>query len=65
MRVRFNNTIYLCTSVSHNKESKILIFTTSNGVYTADILTGEQADAIYDNLLIHGYCDISKYQYSN
>jgi hypothetical protein len=65
MRVKFNNSIFLCTTVSHPKESKLLIITTPNGVYTVDMITKEKAESTYNNLLINGYCDVSEYEYSN
>ncbi|MPW26239.1 hypothetical protein GC105_10610 [Alkalibaculum sp. M08DMB] len=65
MRVKFGSSIYLCTSVSHIKESKLLLCTTSNGVYTVEMLTCEQADKAYGDLLINGYCDASGCKYCN
>lgn len=66
MRVRFNNRIFLCSVVTHPKESKLLIITTSNNsVYTVDMITCEQAEFAYNNLLKNGYYDVSKYEYSN
>jgi hypothetical protein len=65
MRVRFNNRIYLCTIATHTEGSKLLLFTTPNGVYTVDMVTCEQARNMYNNLLVNGYCDVSGYEYSN
>ena len=65
MRVRFGKSIYLCTKVSHSKDSKLLLITNGNGVYTIDMLTTEKAEEAYDGLLINGYYDVSDYEYSN
>ncbi|MEO2600867.1 hypothetical protein [Clostridium butyricum] len=65
MRVRFKNKIYLCTKVTHPKVSNFLIIATPNGVYTVDMITCEQAELMYNNILINGYCDFSEYEYSN
>jgi len=42
-----------------------LLFTTSNGVYTVDMKTSENAKTYYENILIKGYLDMSDYIYSN
>lgn len=66
MRVRFNNRIFLCSMVSHSKGSKLLNITTIfNSVYTVDMITCEQAEIAYNDLLINGYFDVSGYEYSN
>lgn len=65
MRVKFNNSIYLCTKVSLTINSKILLFTTSNGVYVVDMKTAENAEIYYEEVLIKGYCDVSDFEYSN
>jgi hypothetical protein len=65
MRIKFNNKIYLCTKITHTPNSKLLLFTTSNGVYTVDMKTIENAQIYYEDVLIKGYCDVSKFEYSN
>jgi hypothetical protein len=65
MRVRFNNSIYSCTKVSHTPESKLLLITTTNGVYTVDMITSKSAELAYYQILTKGYCDFSKYEYQN
>lgn len=64
MRIKFNDSIFLCTTVSHPKESRLLIITTPNGVYTVDMINCEQAEFVYNILLINGYFDVSGYEYS-
>lgn len=65
MRVKFNNRIYLCTKVTHTANSKLLLFTTSNGVYTVDMETVENAETYYENILIKGYLDVSDFEYNS
>lgn len=65
MRVQFGCRIYLCTLATHTKGSKLLLLTTPNGVYTVDMVTCEQAEKAYNELLINGYYDVSRYEYSN
>jgi len=65
VRVKFNNRIYLCTKVTHTPNSKLLLFTTSNGVYTADMKTLENANTYYKDILINGYLDVSDFEYCN
>jgi len=65
MRVRFGDGIYLCTKASHNAGSKLILFTNSNGVYTVDMGTADNADKFYFKVLTDGYCDVSLYEYSN
>ena len=65
MRVKFDKRIYSCTVVTHPKGSKLLLFTTQNGVYTVDVETCDKAELIHIDMLTKGYCDISQYEYSN
>jgi hypothetical protein len=67
VRVRFNNSIYLCGKATHRKGSPLILFTTYNNVnvYTVDIKDGHIADKIYQDVLMYGYCDVSDYEYSN
>jgi len=65
MRVKFGNSIYLCTKVSHTPNSKILLFTTSNGVYSVDMKNSINSLSYYYEILTEGYCDLSEYEYSN
>ncbi len=65
MRVKFGKRIYFCTVITHTEGSKLLLFTTPNGVYTVDALNCNQAENIYNKILIDGYCDLSGYEYSN
>ena len=65
MRVKFDNSIYLCTKVSTTPNSKILLFTTSNGVYVVDMKTPKNAKTYCEDILIKGYCDVSDFEYSN
>jgi hypothetical protein len=65
MRVKFKNSIYSCTKVTHTTESRLLLFTTTNGVYSVDLCTARKAEMIYDQMLFDGYCDVSEFEYSN
>ena len=65
MRVKFNDHIYLCAKVTHTPNSKLLLFITSNGVYTVDMKTSENAKTYYENILINGYLNVSDFEYSN
>lgn len=65
MRVKFDKRIYFCTVATHPQESKLLIFTTPNGIYTVDMVTSQQAEITHNNLLVNGYCDVSEFEYSN
>jgi hypothetical protein len=65
MRVRFGKSIYVCTKVTHPKESKLLLFTTPNGIYTVDMITNIHADLVYEQMLIKGYFDASQFEYEN
>jgi len=65
MRVKFNNKMYLCTKVTHTPYSKLLLFTTLNGVYTVDMKSLENAESYYEDIFIKGYCDVSDFEYSN
>ena len=65
MRVKFGDRIYSCTVATHTKNSNLMLLTTSNGVYTVDVETAVTANILHDRLLVDGYCDFSKYEYSN
>ena len=65
MRVRFGKSIYACTKVTHPKESKLLLFTTSNGIYTVNMITNTYADMVCGEMLTKGYFDASNYEYEN
>lgn len=66
MRVKFGDRIKLCKVATHSENSILLIITTStNEVYTVDMLTPENAENNFNNLLQLGYCDVSEYEYSN
>lgn len=65
MRIKFGDKIYLCTKVANPEGGNLLIATTSNGVYTIDMVTDKQAQSKFHDLLVNGYCDVSKFKYSN
>lgn len=67
MRVKFGDRIKLCKVATHSENSRLLILTTTsnNEVYTVDVLTNENAEECFNNLLKLGYCDVSEYEYSN
>lgn len=65
MRIKFNDKIFLCKTVSYPKGSKLLIITTPNGLYTVDMVTKENAKSAYNDLLVNGYYDVSEFEYSN
>lgn len=65
MRIKFGDKIYLCTKIANPEGGNLLIATTSNGVYTIDMVTDEQAQLAFNNLLVNGYYDVSKFEYSN
>lgn len=66
MRIKFNNHIDLCKRVSCPKDGRILIITTLyNEVYTVDMVTSEDAEEAYNEILANGYYDVSEYEYSN
>ncbi len=66
MRVKFGDRIKLCKVATHSENSSLLILTTNdNEVYTVDLITNENGEECFNNLLKLGYCDVSKYEYSN
>lgn len=65
MRVKFGKRIHFCTLATHSTGSNILNFTTSNGVYTVEVESCEQAEIIHNKLLVDGYWDSIGYEYSN
>ncbi len=64
MRVQFGERIYFCTFTTKTS-GKLLLITTSNGVYTVDCETEDNAGYCHRKLLSNGWCDFSDYQYSN
>ncbi len=64
MRVKFGKRIYFCTLATKTSGNRLLI-TTSNGVYTVDCKTEDNAVDCHRQLLQNGWCDFSYYQYSN
>ena len=63
MRIKFGDSIRLCTKVTI--AGKLLLITNSNGVYTIDADTEENAEYIYKKILERGYFDLYGYEYSN
>ena len=55
MRVRFYNDIAFCTKATYRvgSGSTLLLLTTHNGVYTVNMKTVENAETVYNNLLIN------------
>jgi hypothetical protein len=62
MRIKFGNSIRLCSNVTLS--GKLLIITNSNGVYTVDVETEENAEYIHTTILERGYFDLCGYDYS-
>lgn len=65
MRVKLGERIYVCTVATHTKESKLILLTTSNGVYTVIMNSVTEAEICHKSLLENGYYDFSEYEYSN
>lgn len=65
MRVKLGDRIYFCTLATHNQYSKIILLTTSNGVYTVLMNSEEEARYSHMSLLVDGYYDFSECEYSN
>lgn len=65
MRVKLGNRIYMCTVATHSEDSHVILLTTSNGVYTVDMVSVEVAKYCHNQLLVQGYYDFSSYEYSN
>lgn len=65
MRVKLGNRVYLCTVATHSENSKLILLTTSNGIYTVDMESVTAAMECHKLLLLNGYYDFSKYEYSN
>lgn len=65
MRARFGNHIELCTRVRHTEGSKLLLISTSNGVYVVDCADVVVAENLLNKALIDGYIDVSCFDYSN
>ena len=65
MRVKLGNRIYICTLATHTPESKIILLTTRNGLYTVDMRTIKRANECHEQLLSLGYYDFSDCEYSN
>lgn len=65
MRVKFGNHIDLCRRITLSEGSSILIITTMNGVYTVDCGANDVAVALYAQMLVYGYIDVSGYKWSN
>lgn len=64
MRVQFGERIYFCT-LATKTSGKLLLITTSNGVYTVDCKTEDNASYCYWQLLKKGWYNFSDYEYSN
>jgi len=62
MRVKLGNS---CTVATHRDDSKLILLTTSNGVYTVEVNSSEEANNCFDLLLANGYYDFSECEYSN
>lgn len=65
MRIKFRNHIDLCKSVSYDGGRLLIITTMYNNVYTVDCKNESIASKLYEEALIRGYLDVSKYEYSN
>ncbi len=65
MRVKFNKRIYFCTVATHTENSQLLLLTTSNGIYTVDMRSAEEAEKTHNHLLTKGFYDFSNFEYGN
>lgn len=65
MRVKLGNRIRVCTVATHTPESKLILLTIRNEVYTVDMRTIKRANECEEQLLILGYYDFSDCEYSN
>ncbi len=63
MRVKLGDRIYLCNVAT--LAGKLILLTTSNGVYTVNINSAFKAECCHDNLLFYGFYDFTGYEYSN
>ena len=63
MRIKFGDSIRLCSKITLS--GKLLFITNSNGVYTVDADTEDNAKYIYKTILERGYFDLYGYDYSN
>lgn len=65
MRVKLGVRIYFCTVATHTEGSKLILLTTSNGVYTVVMDSVNEAYECHEKLLKDGYYDFSGFEYSN
>ena len=65
MRVKLGKRIQFCTLATHSENSKIILLTTSNGVYTVLMDDEKIAEYAHMSLLVDGYYDFSDCEYSN
>ena len=65
MRVRFGNRIYICTVATHTKNSKLILITTDNGIYTVSMKSVAEAERCHTLLLTNGHYDFSECEYHN
>jgi hypothetical protein len=65
MRAKLRNRIYLCTVVTHTENSNLILLTTSNGVYTVEMSSTEDAVNCHMSMLENGYYDFTNRRYRN
>ena len=65
MRVKLGHRIRFCTVATHRDDSKLILLTTDNGVYTVEMKSWSEAGQCFEMLLTNGYYDFSECDYSN
>lgn len=65
MRVKLGDRIYFCIVATHPHNSKLMLLTTSNGVYTVNMGSILEAYDCHDKLLTNGWYDFTGFDYSN
>jgi hypothetical protein len=65
MRIKLGKGIHTCTKATHPDNSKLLILTTSNDIYTVDCNSQRVAEEIMNMLRVDGHYDFSAYKYIN
>lgn len=58
IRLMHNGIIYTCSKVSHNRGSKLIVFTSENILITVACRKGKVADDIFDGLLGRPWIDV-------
>ena len=65
MRVKLGKRIHFCTLATLPDDSKLILLTTNNGIYTVNMNSFKEARDAHRLMLVNGYYDFSEYEYSN